>query len=116
MPVFLYGCESWSLTLEEEHRLRLFENRVLRKIFGPKRGEIGELRKLRNEELHDMYSSPNIIRVIKSRIMRRMGHAALVGERRGTYVDFMVKSEGMRPLGRPRHRWENNIKMDIHDV
>ena len=75
--VVLYGCETWSLTLREEHRLRVFENRVLRRIFGPKRdGVTGEWRKLHNEELNDLYSSPNIVRVIKSRILRWAGHVA----------------------------------------
>jgi hypothetical protein len=70
-PVVLYGCETWYLTLREEHRLRVFENRVLRRIFGPKRDEVtGEWRKLHNEELHDLYSSPSIIRILKSMSMR----------------------------------------------
>ena len=94
----------------------MFEKRVLRRIFGPKRDEIGELRKLHNEELNNLYSSPNIIRVIKSRRMRLAGHAALMGERRGIYRDLIGKSEGLRPLGRPRRRWENNIKMNIQKV
>jgi hypothetical protein len=86
LPVVLYWCETWSLTLKEERRLRVFENRVLRKIFGPKRDEVtGEWRKLHNEELNDLYSSPTIVRVIKSRIMRWAGHVARIGEGRDVY-------------------------------
>jgi len=86
LPVVLYGCETWSLTLREECTLRVFENRVLRRIFGPKRDEVtGEWRKLHNEELNDLYSSQNIIRVIKSSRMRWEGHVARVGARRGVY-------------------------------
>jgi hypothetical protein len=81
LPVVLYGCETWSLTLREEHRLRFFENRVLRRVFGPKRDEVtGECRRLHNEELNDLYSSPHIIRMIKSRIMGWAGHLARMGE------------------------------------
>jgi hypothetical protein len=81
LPVVLYGCETWSLTLREEHRLRVFENRVLRGIFGPKRDEVtGEWRKLHSEELHNSYSSPDIIRQVKSRRMRWAGHVARMGE------------------------------------
>jgi hypothetical protein len=84
LPVVLYGCETWSLTLREEHRLRVSENSVLR-IFGPKREEDGSWRKLHNDELHSLYSSPNIVRVIKSRRMRWVGHVARMGEGRGVY-------------------------------
>jgi hypothetical protein len=80
LPVVLYGYETWSLTLREEHRLRIFENRILRRIFGPKREEDGSWRKLHNDELHDLYSSPNIFRVIKSSRMRWTGHVARMGE------------------------------------
>jgi hypothetical protein len=82
LPVVLYGCETWYLALREEHRLRVFENRVLRRIFGPERDEeTGEWRKLHNVELHDLYSSPSIIRIIKSRGMRWAGHVARMGRR-----------------------------------
>jgi hypothetical protein len=117
LPVVLYGCGSWSLTLREESRLRVFENKVLRKIFGPKRDDVTEeWRRLRNKELYALYSSPNIIRVIKSRRLRLAGHVACMGERRGAYRALVGKPEGRRPLGRPRHRWEDNIKMDLREV
>jgi hypothetical protein len=85
LPVVLYRCETWSLTLGEEHRLRVFENRMLRKIFGPKREEDRSWRKLHNDELHSRFSSPNIVRVIKSRRMCWAGHVARMGEGRGVY-------------------------------
>jgi hypothetical protein len=87
LPFVLYGCEAWSLTLRKEHRLRVFENRVLRRIFRPKRDEVtGEWRRLHNEELNDLYSSPNIIWVIKSRRIRWARHVAHMGDRRGAYM------------------------------
>jgi hypothetical protein len=93
LPVVLYGCETWSLTLREEHRLRVFENRVVRRIFGPKRDEVtGEWRKLHNEELHELYSSPSIIGIIKSRRIRWAGHVARMG-RRGTHIDYWWESQ-----------------------
>jgi len=100
----------------EKCRLRAFENRVLRRIFGPKRDEVtGEWRKLR-DELNDLYCSPNIVRVIKSRRMRWAGHVVRMGERRGVHRVLVGKPEGKRPLGRPRRRWEDNIKMDLQKV
>jgi hypothetical protein len=95
----------------------VFENRVLRRILGPKRDQVtGEWRRLHSEELNDLYSSPDIVRVIKSRRMRWARHVARMGEKRGAYVTLMGRSEGRRPLGRPRRRWENNIKMNLQDV
>jgi len=117
LPVVLYGCEAWSLTLQEERKLRVSENMVLRRIFGPRRDEVmEEWRRLHNEELNDLYSSPNIVRVIKSRRMRRAGHVARMGEERGMYRVLVGKPEGKRPLRRPRHRLVNNIRMDLQEV
>jgi hypothetical protein len=95
----------------------VFENRVLRIIFGPKRDEVtGEWRKLHNEELHILYSSPNIIRQIKSRRLRWAGHVARMGEEKNVYRVLMVKSEGKRSVGRPRRRWEDGIRMDLREI
>jgi hypothetical protein len=117
LPLVLHGCETWSLTLREEHRLRVFESRVRRRIFEPKRDEVtGGWRKLHNEELHGLYSSPCIIRVIKARRMRWAGHVARMGEVRGAYNILVGKPEWRRPLGRPRRRWEDNIKMDLREM
>ena len=116
--VYIYlSIETWSLTLREEHRLRVFENRVLRRIFGHKRdGVTGEWRKLHNEELNALYSLPSIVRVIKSRRMRWAGNMARMEEGRGVHKVLVGKPEGKRPLGRPRRRWEDNIKMDLDEV
>jgi hypothetical protein len=116
LPFVLYGCETWSPTLREEHRLRVFENRVLRRIFGPKREEDESWRKLHNDELHNLYSSPNIVMVIKSRRMRWAGHVARMREGRGVYRILVGRPEGKRPLGRPRRRWEDNIKLNLRDI
>jgi hypothetical protein len=103
--------------MKEERRMRVFENRVLRRIFGPKREEVtGEWRKLHIEELNGLYSLPNIVRVIKSRRLRWAGHVASMGEGRGVYRVLVWKPEGKTPLGRPRRRWEDNIRMDVQEV
>ena len=95
----------------------MFENRVLRRIFEPKRDEVTrEWRKLHNEELNDLYSSPNIVWVIKSRRIRWARHVARKGEKRGVYTVLVGKPEGKRPLERARRRWEDNIKMDFREV
>jgi hypothetical protein len=117
MHIVLYGCETWLLILREERRLRIFKNRVLRRISGRKRDTVtGEWRKLHIDELNDLYFSPNIFRVIKSKRIRWTGHVARMGDRRGTYGVLVVKSEGKRPLRRSRHGWENNIKIDVQEV
>jgi hypothetical protein len=117
VPVVLYGCETWSLTLREEHRLRVFENRVLRGRFGPTRDEVtGEWRKLHNRELRNLYPSPDNIRQIKSWRMRWTGHVARMGEGRNVYRVLVGNPEGQRPLGRPRRRWEDGIKMDLAET
>jgi hypothetical protein len=110
LPVVLYGCEIWSLTLREECRLRVFENRVLRRIFGPKRDEVtGYWRRLHNKEFNALYFLLNIIRVIKSR--RQMDRAC------STYGERCIQSfSGKEPLERPSRRWEDNIKMDLRAV
>jgi hypothetical protein len=117
LPVILYGCETWSLTVREEYKLGKFENRLLRRIFGPRRdGVTGGWRKLHNEELHNLYSSPGIIRIIESKRMRWAGHVARLGEKRDVYRLLVGKPEGKRPLGRPRRRWIDNIKMDLLEI
>ena len=113
LPVVFYGRDTWSLTLREDRRLSVLKNRVLRRTFGSKRDEVpAERGKLYNEELDELYSSPNIIWMIKLRRMRWAGHVAYNGERRGEYRVLV----GKRALGRPRHRWEDSIKMDLQEV
>jgi len=117
LPIVLYGCETWSLTLREERKLRVFENMMLRRIFGPRRYEVmGKWRRLHNEELNDLYSSLIIVRVIKSRRMRWVRHVARMGEEREAYRVLVGKPEGKRPLGRPRRRWVDNIRNDLQEV
>jgi hypothetical protein len=117
LPVVLYECETWSLTLRGEHKRRVFENWVLRRIFGQERNEVTKgWRKLHNEELHHLYSSPSLSRIIKSRRMRWAGHAAQMEEKRNAYRLLIGKPEGRRPLGRPRRRWMDNIKMDLLEI
>ena len=95
----------------------MFENRVLRRVFGTKRDEVtGEWRELHNEELSDLYYLPDIVRVVKSRRMRWAGHVARMGEGRGVHRVLIGKPEGKRPLGRPRRRWEDNVKMNLREV
>jgi hypothetical protein len=113
LPVVLYGCETWSLTLREQHRLRVFEKRVLRGIFGPTRDEVtGEWRKFHSGEIHNFFSSPDIIRQIKSRRMGWAGHVARLGEGRNVYRVLVGKPEGRRP----RCRWEDGIRMDLREI
>jgi hypothetical protein len=117
LPVVLYGCETWSLILREEHRVRVFENRMLRGIFGPKRDEVTrEWRKVHSGELHNLYLSPDIIRQIKSRRMRWVRHVARMGEEINVYRVLLVKPEGKIPLVRPRRRWEDGIRMDLGEI
>jgi hypothetical protein len=111
LPIVLYGCEFSSLTLREVYRLRVFENRVFRRIFGTKREEVAG--GWGNEKL---YASQNIIRVIKSRRMRWTGHVACIGEMSYAYGILVGKPEGKRTLRKPRHRWESNIKMDLREI
>jgi hypothetical protein len=111
------GCETWLLALREEHRLRVFENRVLRRILEPKRDEIiGCWRKLHSEELHNFYSLANIIRVIMSKRMGLAGYVARVGEKRTAYRVLVGKPERKRLLGRPRYIWVDNSKIEFKEI
>jgi hypothetical protein len=112
----LYGYGTWSLTLKEACSLRVFENSILRRISGSKRDENGEWRMLHNEELHSLYGSPNIVRVIRSRRLRWAGHVARMEESRSALKMLTGTSTEKRPLGRPRRRWEENIGMDLKEI
>jgi hypothetical protein len=117
LNLVLYGCQKWFLTKREEHKLRLFQNRVLRRIFGSKRdGLTGGWRKLHKEEFHNLYSSACIIGIIKSRRMRWVGHVARMGEKRNVYRLLVVKPERERPVGRLRRRWIDNINMNLLEI
>jgi hypothetical protein len=117
LPVVFYGFETWSVTMKEVSGLRVFENRVLGRLFGSKRDEVtGELIKIHNEEPHDLCCSTNIFRVINSRRMRLAGHVAGIGDERGVYRVLVGKPERKRPFGRPRHERDDNIKIDLQEV
>jgi hypothetical protein len=113
LPVVLYGRETWSLTLRDEHRLKVFESRLLRRIYGPKRDEVmDDWRKLHNKELHNLYSSPNIIRKIKSKRMGWAVHVVRMGAKKNAYRILVGKPERKRPIC----KWVNNIKIDINEI
>jgi hypothetical protein len=113
----LYGCETWSLTLRGEHRLRAFENRVMRRIYGPNRDEVrGDWRRLHSGELHNLYLFQNTITQFKSRRIRWAGNVARMGAERNLYKALVGKPEGKRPLGRTRRRWVDWFNMDLLEI
>ena len=112
LPVVLYGCETWSLTLREECRLRYLKTGSWGEYLGPR----VEWKRFHNEELHSLYRSPNIVRVIKSRRFRWAGHVASMEESRSAFKILTGKPTGKRPLGRPSLRWEDNIRMDLDEI
>jgi hypothetical protein len=114
--VVVYGYETWSLALREQHRLRVFENRMLRRIFGPTRNDMMEEWRKLHDELRDLYSSPSIIKIMKSRKIRWAGHVERMGEKRNAYRLLVGKPEGRRPVGGPRYRWVDNIEMDLVEI
>jgi hypothetical protein len=117
LPVALYGCETWTLTREYENWFRVFENKVLRRIHGPKRDDhTGEWRRLHNEELHSLHAAPDILRVIKSRRLRWAGQVAHMTDDRTVYRVMVGNLQGKRPVGRPRTRWADNVKKDLREV
>ena len=117
LPVILYVCETWTLTLREEKRLTVFKNKVLRKIFGLKRDDqTDQWRRLHNGELNDLYGKSDIIRIVMSRRVRWAGHVAPMGNERVTWKLIVGKPESKRPIGRQSRRWENNINHDLGEV
>jgi hypothetical protein len=110
----LFGCETWFLTLRKEHKLRVFENRALVRIFGPKKDEIiGGCRKTHNGGLHGLHSSPNATAIISSRRISSAGNSARMKAKRNTYRVLVRKPQGKKLMGRTRHRWNDNIRMDL---
>jgi len=117
MSAILYGCKIWSLTMRKDFRWKVFENRVPRKVPGPKEDQVtGEWSKVLSEELGDLSCSPSIVWVITRRRLRCAGHVARVGERRDAYRLLVGKSEGRRRLGRRKRRWKDNIKVGLKEV
>jgi hypothetical protein len=117
LPLVLYWCETWSLVLEEKRRLRVFENKVLRRIYGPKGdGVRGDRRKLHKEKFNDLYCTPNTFRAIKLRIMGWAELVVRMRKRKGVYRVVVGIPEGQKPIGRPGRRWKDIIKMDFQDV
>jgi hypothetical protein len=109
----LYGCETWSFTAGKKHKLRVCKNKVLRKIYGPKREVGGDWRRLHNEELHNFYASPDVVRVMKSRKMIRVAHLSSM---RNSYKNFGWQTGREETLGKHRRRWEDNIRMDLRTL
>ena len=116
LPVVLYCYETSYLILREECRLKVFENRILWRIFGSQRNENRDWRRLHNDELYNLYRSPNIVRVIKSRRLRWTGHVARIEEGRSAFKMLIGKPIGKRLLGRPKRRWEDNIRMNLKEI
>ena len=116
LPIVLYGCEAWTLTLREKCRLRVSENRILRQIFGPKRYEIGEWRRLHNEELHSLYRSPNMVMVVKSRRLRWAVHVARMEESRSVFKILTGTLKGKRLLRRPKIKQRANSHKKIKNL
>ena len=116
LSVVLHGCKTTSLTLREERTLNVFESRILRRVFGSKRDENGQWRRLHNEDLHCLYHLPNIVREIKSRRQRWASHVVRMEEGRSAFKILTGNPTGMRPLGTPRHRWEDNLRLNLKEI